>query len=160
MMSFLTTYAVPIIGSAILAAFAKPNKDKPAIWKLIVDKITTPSTPTTTQLPSDLLSVLPSLLDQLLRKPPPANPEQPTPTIDPNSPQDLVSYILSLLSLPDSPNAPVDDVTTPTIEHHDTFASLVACADAVAKANPDCDIVVTIDKNGAKASKVKRAEPQ
>ena len=46
MLSFLTTYAVPIIGSAILAAFAKPDATKPPIWKRVVDSVVT-TAPTT-----------------------------------------------------------------------------------------------------------------
>ena len=167
MLSLLTTYAVPIIGSAILAAFAKPDKDKPPIWKRLVDSVVKPSTPTTTNtspLPADLTNILPSLLDQLLRKPPPVTPSEPVPTpADPKSPNDLIAYILSLLSLPSSPTT-----TTPTItdvdlispaEHHSDIASLVACANAVAVANPDCDITVTIDEDGVKVEKVKRVKP-
>lgn len=164
MLSLLTTYAVPLIGTAILGLFAKPNTEKPAIWKRILETFTKPSTTSpTSPLPNDLLKLLPSLLDQLLRKPPPVSPDEPLPTVpDPKSPQDLITYILSLLSLPPSPTAPgPDDVELISpVEHHNDIASLVACANAVAVANPEFDITVTVNENGVQVGKVKRAKPQ
>ena len=157
MWSILSTYAVPIIGSAILAAFAKPDKNKPAIWKRVVDSVVVK--PSTTNTTTDLLppEILKDLLDQLLRKPPPVAPNEPLPAPDvlPTSPRALVDFILARLNL--SPTTPTTDVdlTSPTNTHGD-IASLVACAAAVALAHPDDDITVTIENGDVKVARVKR----
>jgi hypothetical protein len=163
MLSLLSTYAVPLIGTVILGLFAKPTNDKTVLQNIL--NVLKPSTtsPTTNPLPTDLLKLLPSLLDQLLRKPPPVSPDEPlpAPVTEPKSPQDLITYILSLLSLPTSPIAPgpdLDELIDP-VEHHSDIASLVACANAVAVAHPDFDISVVVNENGVQVGKVKRAKP-
>lgn len=155
MIPLLTTYAVPLIGTAILALFAKPNKDKPPIWRRFVDLATKPTTTTTTTntptLPQEILSILPMLLEQLLRKAPPP-PDQPLPvTVDTKSPQDIVAYIMSLLGVPTQPPATINttDVTVSTpVTHEDRLASLVASANALASSSPEFDYCITITVDG------------
>lgn len=142
MWTLLSTYAVPLIGSAILAAFAKPNKDKPPIWKRIVESVVKPSKP-------EELKLMPSLLRQLLNKKPPADGT----LIPADDSQDLLTHILSLLSLPDD-----EKVVKPAVVEHGEIADLVACANAVSANNPDCDIQVVINETGVQVTKVKRAK--
>ena len=159
MLSLLSTYAIPLIGTALMAVFATPN-DKTVLHNIV--SVVKPKSPTTSQLPADLMKLLPSLLEQLVRKPSPVAPDEPLPVpVDPKSPQDLISYILSLLSMPSSPTVPGpdDELITP-VEYHSDIASLVACANAVAVANPEYDIQVTVNETGVQVVKVKRAQPK
>lgn len=150
---------MPLIGAAFLSVFLRPDKNKPPIWKRLVDSVVKPSSPNM-PMPTDVVKLLPSLLTQLLRKPPPVSPDEPlpSPVSEPKSPQDLFAYILSLLALPNSTTTDVELIAP--IEHHNDIASLVACANAVAVANPDFDITVTVNEAGVQVGKVKRVQPK
>lgn len=160
LISLLTPYAVPLIGTAVLALFAKPNKDKPPIWKRVMDIATKPTTTNTTTIPQEILKILPILLEQLLRKPPPA-PEQPLPPpADTKTPQDLIAYVLSLLNMttPNTPPAPTLPVPVAPTTIDGSFGQLVAMADAFKEQHPEYDVTVIITENSAECKKVKRAE--
>jgi len=167
MMTLLTTYAVPLIGTAILGLFAKPSTDKPVIWKRILESFVKPSTPSTTSpsspLPDELLKLLPSLLDQLFRKPPPVSPDEPLPAVpDPKSPQDILTYILSRLALQTSPQPDNPDVELILPEdREDKLASLVAVANDLAESKPEFDYFIAITTDGGvDLKKVKRDKPE
>ena len=158
MMSLLSSYAVPLIGTAILGLFAKPGEK--TVWENLLSVVVKPKPKPGTPPSNDVLSLLPSLLEQLLHKTPPGKPDVPLPPADPKNPQDLVAYILSLLSVP-SPTKPDDVEVVLPLDEHDDLASLVACANAVAKANPEYDIIVTITVDGgAEVKKVPHSKPK
>jgi len=131
---------------AVLAAFLKPG-DKP-IWKIVMDAVVKPKTPSDQPKP-DVLSLVPMLLERLANKPPAVTDKPKTPAI-PSTPQDVVSLIMDLLSGPAEPEKHDHD--------NDDVAQLLRCANIVAAKHPDSDVKIVIDASGATATVVKRVQ--
>lgn len=109
--------------------------------------------------PGDWLSLLPSLLEKLAKRPP-VDPGTPlTPATTPTNTQDLVNMVLDLLSKTEK--IPPNTTITPALPQDpppEVFdeADLVRCAIACAKAYPDHDFSVLITSKGVQVSKDER----
>ena len=136
----------PAIGG-VLALFLKPG-EKP-IWKILLDSVVKPK-PSTPQVPSDILTLLPALLEKLAKKPPTNTPVPETPK-NPETLQDIVALIFDQLVTTDTP----DEHSDPT---KGDIAHLLGCANEVAAKHPDSDVTITINASGVNAVVVKRAE--
>lgn len=157
--SMVTQNILPLILGGGLVAFpvnAPKTPYTPLIQALLTKigliKPTTPSVPTTTSPLLSLIPLLGPILAQLADKKPIATPvAPPDPTRVIEDPNQLMTWLLSLLNAPEKIDVPIESQTK-----DGDIAHLLGCANAVAAKNPDSDVTITIDANGVNAKVVKR----